>query len=215
MSPVPRRLRKVGDALAIPQLGGILCLLQGLGFIFTAMDPVWRDRLALYPDAVLAGEVWRCVTFLSLPLAQSPIWILFALWFLYFVARTLEDHWGSAKFTLYVLASWLSVVTYSLAFDVPVVEATRFEAALFLAAAASFPRMEITLFFVVPVRLGWLGWFTGALLAWDFFNAGWGTRGYLIASLAAFFAFFARGWVTDVKSRIRRARYRAQLRDRG
>ena len=88
MSQTPKWLdhleRKLGW-IAIPHLAWIFIALQIMGFMMISSDPYWVERLALIPSLVYAGEYWRVVTFLSLPLSMSPIWMFFVLWFLYFI----------------------------------------------------------------------------------------------------------------------------------
>src|SRR3990167_3727038 len=74
-----RRLRWI----AIPNIASFLVGLQGIGLVLVLADPRWWSQLALVPQLVLEGEVWRLLTFLALPLSSSPLWMLFVLWFLF------------------------------------------------------------------------------------------------------------------------------------
>jgi hypothetical protein len=49
------------------------------------------DRLSLIPEKVLAGEVWRLVTYLAVPPPISIIFVLF-FWYLFFPDR--HVFWG-------------------------------------------------------------------------------------------------------------------------
>ena len=60
-------------------------------------DPVRLTRLALVPELVSVGEYWRLITFLALPVSMSLIWVIFALWFLYFILNAIENEWGAFK----------------------------------------------------------------------------------------------------------------------
>src|SRR4051812_17459309 len=118
--------------LAIPNISILLVTLQALGSFFVLTDPIWIDRFALVPELVAAGEYWRLVTFLALPLSLSPIWVLFTLWFLYFVVNAIESNWGAFKTTFYVLLSMILMIAFSFAFSYPITQISGFESTLFL-----------------------------------------------------------------------------------
>src|SRR6478672_8738163 len=96
-----RGLERRFQWIAIPNIAIIFVTLQALGSLMVMSNPIWLTRLALTPDLVRAGEYWRLVTFLALPLSLSPIWVLFALWFIYFILNMIENEWGAFKTTLY------------------------------------------------------------------------------------------------------------------
>ena len=70
-------------------------------------------------ELVLQGELWRLVTWMFLPTNGSLFWIFISLSFYYFIGTSIEEYWGTAKFTLYYLSgmlfSVLSTVILSLA----------------------------------------------------------------------------------------------------
>ncbi len=198
--------------LAIPNIAILFVTLQALGFFFVASNPAWVDQLALYPSQVFAGEYWRLVTFLALPLSMSPIWVLFVLWFLYFIINTIENEWGAFKTTLYVLISILVTIAYSLGTGYPVANVSYFEATLFLAAAALYPEMEVRLFLILPVKMKWLAWLTLALVCIQLLMSGWMERFYILAIFSNYLIFFGPAVLYRVKNAIRKARFKQNLR---
>ncbi|MBI2361045.1 MAG: hypothetical protein HYV04_19435 [Deltaproteobacteria bacterium] len=57
--------------LAIPNIAGFLVGLQVIGFALVFSDArCWR-HLALIPELVFQGELWRLITFLALPLSLN------------------------------------------------------------------------------------------------------------------------------------------------
>ncbi|MCC7440702.1 MAG: rhomboid family intramembrane serine protease [Bdellovibrionales bacterium] len=176
--------------IAIPQIAILLVTLQALGFLMVASNPAWLLQLTLDPMAVMAGEPWRLVTFLSLPLTRSPFWLIFVLWFLYFVTNTLEKEWGSFRATLYVLVSVLVTIAYSFAADHPVFDVSHFQSSLFLAAAALYPEFEVSLFMVIPVKMKWLAVLAVVFLAVEAYGASWGERGLMVATFSNYLLFF-------------------------
>jgi len=124
--------------IAVPNLAVILVTLQALGFLMVMSDPIWIGRLALVPELVLAGEYWRLVTFLALPLSTSPLWVIFTLWFLYFVVNMIENEWGAFKTTFYVLISICLMIAFSFVFQYPITQIAGFESTL------CFPRWKFS-----------------------------------------------------------------------
>jgi membrane associated rhomboid family serine protease len=190
--------------LAIPNLAVILVTLQALGTLFVWMNPMWMGRLALIPELVMSGEYWRLVTFLSLPLSLSPIWVIFSLWFLYFVVDLIENEWGAFKTTLYVLVSIILMIAFSFVFHYPITSISGFESTLFLASAALFPDMQISLFLIVPIKMKWLAWLTMALVAWQFIGGDWMDRIYLFAIYSNYLLFFGPSVLDRLKHTYRK-----------
>lgn len=177
-------------AIGIPKIAILFVTLQALGFLMVTSNPYWVERLALLPAAVTQdGEYWRLVTFLSLPLSLSPIWVLLALWFLYSIINTLEEVWGDFRTTFYILVSLIITITYSLTLNYPVTDIRNFEYTIFLAAAALFPEQQILLL-VFPVKMRWLAWFIVALVLFEFARGSWIDRGFLLAIFSNFLLFF-------------------------
>ncbi|OFZ73002.1 MAG: hypothetical protein A3K03_08655 [Bdellovibrionales bacterium RIFOXYD1_FULL_44_7] len=198
--------------LAIPNIAILLVTLQALGFLMLMMDPTWLERLALFPQAVFAGEYWRLITFLALPLSLSPVWMIFILWFLYFIVNSIEQLWGAFQTTFYVLLSVFLTIGFSLVTGYPITSIADFESTLFLAAATLFPEFEIRLFFVLPVKMKWLGVLTLVFLVIRFIGATWLGKLYLLAIYFNYMLFFGPALLTRAKDFIRRERYKRKLR---
>ena len=203
--------RRLGR-LAVPNIATFIVGLQFIGFVLVVSDPDWRWRLALIPESVLQGEIWRLITFLALPISLSPFWLLFVLWFLYFIVDGIENAWGAFRTTFYILISVLLTICFSLVFMVPITYVGDLESTLFLAAAALNPEYQILLFLVLPVKIAWLAWLTGAFVLWRFFTGSWVDRLYLLAIYSNYLLFFAPYLYWRVKQRYRRWQFKRQLR---
>jgi hypothetical protein len=208
-----KRLERLLGWIAIPHLAVILISLQVMGFFSVSTSPAWIGILALIPEAVLAGEVWRVVTFLALPLTYSPLWLFFTLCFLYFVVNTLEQEWGAFRTTFYVLVSTVVTVLYSLIFSYSVLDVRHFEASLFLAAAALFPNYQVTLFFAIPVKLKILAMITGGFILLELFRGEWSDRLYLLAIYSNFLLFFGPAAISALLQAKRRRDYHKRMRE--
>ena len=138
--------RRIGW-LAIPNIALVFVAFQICGFFFVfARGPEGFGELALVPELVGRGEVWRLVSFVAIPLAMSPLFFAVTLWFEYFILNSIEAEWGAFKTTFYVLTSVLLTIIFSFLFDYPVTRITDFTSTLFLAAML-FPDFEIQMYF--------------------------------------------------------------------
>lgn len=198
--------------LAIPNIAGFLVGLQVIGFALVFSDPRWWWRLALIPELVFQGELWRLITFLALPLSLSPVWMIFVLWFLYFIVDGIENSWGAFKTTFYVLIAITLTIGFSLLFRVPITYVGDLESTLFLAAAAIAPEQQILLFFFLPVKFVWLAWLTAGYVGWRFVTGSWLERLYLLAIYANYLIFFGPYHYGQLKQRYRRWAFRRHSR---
>jgi hypothetical protein len=215
MAQSPRwlnRLERVFGWIAIPHIAVIFVTLQALGFLMLSADPIWLTRLALVPEMVSAGEYWRLVTFLALPVNMSLIWVIFSLWFLYFILNMIESEWGAFKTTLYVLVSILVTIGFSFVFDFPITNVSDFQSTLFLAAASLFPEYEVRLYFAIPVKMKWMAWLSIAFLLYKFFNSGSIGKLYLLAIYSNYLVFFGPAMLGQVKQWVRRENFKRKMR---
>ena len=83
-------------------------------WLLTLMDRTGTVRyfLALNPQMVLRGQIWRLVTFVLIP-DTGGIWGLLFLYFYYFIGTSMEREWGQAKFNMYFLAGMVFTILYA------------------------------------------------------------------------------------------------------
>src|SRR2546430_4458916 len=169
--------------------------LSGLVYALSYASPGALEMLVLDPDAVARGEVWRLVTFLFLPWggggrgAFGPIFTLIALMFLYTVGSSLEAEWGNFKFDVYYLVGVVATIVAALLFG-PVTNEF-LNLSLLLAFATVFPNYEILLFFILPVKMKWLGLASSAWLLYEFATRGPNIRAGIVAALLNLLLFSA------------------------
>ena len=128
-------------------------------------NPDYPAFLALDPEAVRRGEVWRLLTYVLMPPAGMEVLTsAIALYFLWRVGEGLEAAWGAFRLTVYYVLG--AAATALVAFGLLGTPATPFylDCSVFLAFATVFPDSVILLFFVIPVRMKWLGWFLAGVL---------------------------------------------------
>ena len=146
--------------------------------------------LTLDRAAVLRGEVWRLVTFIFMPPTDSPLWLLLSLYFFYFIGSSLENEWGSTRFTIYYIFGVAGAIIAAMI--VGYGHNMYLNMSLFLAFAQLFPDHQIMLFFVIPVKVKYLAYVDWAMLALLFLLGGWSVKASVLASVANFFLFFGK-----------------------
>ncbi len=198
--------------LGVPNLATFFVALQALGFLLVQTDPGGFERMVLFPDKVLQGELWRLISFLAIPLAQSLIWMVFSLLFSYFILNSIEAEWGEFKTTFYVLVSLVFTVIFSFVFGYPITQVSDFFSTLFLAAAALFPNYEIRIYFIFPVKMKVLGWLALGFLLVRILQGAWIDRLFLAAIYANYFLFFGPTLLYRIRDWKRRRDYRAKFR---
>ena len=206
------RLERHLPGLGIPNLAIYLVGAQAIGFLLALYDPMHVVQLlALIPELVLRGELWRLVSFLAVPLFPSLFWTIFGLYFLYFILNGIEEEWGEFRTTLYVLVAVILSIAFSFAFNVPIRSAKELTSTFFFAAATIAPEYQILLFFVLPVKLKWLAWLSAAFIAWELIAGAWLDRLYLLTMYANYLLFFGPYFVGRLKAFYRREKFKRDL----
>lgn len=168
-------------------------------FLLEIINPGLEANLMLIPEAVMAGQVWRLITFILIPPATSAFWILFTLYFYFIIGMGLEQAWGSFKFNIYYLVGMIATIIVSLVGGSPAT-GVFINLTLFLAFASIYPNHEVLLFFILPVKVKYLGILNAVLLAQQFIMGGVGIKLMILASLANYFIFFGKDFIELFKT---------------
>ena len=195
----------------IPNLALYLCGAQACGFLLLLANPGAILLLILDPSLVLKGEAWRLITFLAVPQTLSALWMVLALYFLYFIVNIIEEEWGEFRTTLYVLVAVLLTIAFSFTFQVRIYSTVELGSTLFLAAATIAPEMQILLFFVLPVKMKWLAWLSVAGIVFFLIFGTMLSRLYLVAMYANYLLFFGPYFAGRLKAFYRRKKFRQEV----
>jgi membrane associated rhomboid family serine protease len=208
------RLERRFGFLGIPGLLRIVVAFTALVYLLTYVNPDFVGLLDLDPTRVRQGEIWRLVTYIFLPRVSHPLWVLLALWFLWYIGQGLERAWGAFRLTLYFLLGMIGTTIAALKFQAHFSN-SMLMASLFFAFAWFYPDEVIYVFFILPVKIKWLAWVSAAFLLVGFVVQ---SNSYRIALLAAFmnyFLFFGPELFHRARHRrevsVRRRRYESQL----
>lgn len=182
--------RKFGK-YAIPNL---TVLLIG-GFIVGYIIEIWNaealELIAMDPAKIMQGQIYRLITWVIIPPWGYSILMIITLMFYFSIGRTLEHTWGDFRYTLYILSGILftdigMMLTYfvmkllgqadllALYYDYGLYGATTYYLcmSMFLAYAFLFPDLQVLLYFIIPVKVKWLGYLDIAYLIFTALQCG-------------------------------------------
>ena len=171
----------------IPNLMLYIVVANVIIWLFSLMDTTSTliPLLSFSPWHILRGQVWRLISFVLVPHTTGFL-ALIAFYFYYFIGSTIERHWGTGKFTIYFLSGVLLTVIYG--FILYLILGANLESAyketlsyyigayvnayyiylsMFFTFATLYPDMQVLLFFILPIKMKWLGILDAALFLYD------------------------------------------------
>lgn len=200
--------RKFGR-YAIPNLTKYIILCYVIGYVLYFLQnvtsvPVFA-YLVLSPMHVLHGQIWRLISWVLIPPSGLNLFTIIMLMFYYSLGTALEKTWGDFRYNVYIFSGILfTIIGAFLLYFIGGPEMSLYGAAsistyyinlsIFLAFAASYPNMQVLLYFVIPVKIKWMAYLDIAYLAYAFVSASgysaWPVRMTILASLLNFIIFF-------------------------
>ena len=149
-------------------------------FVLTQTNAISPEKVTLYGSPIIKNnEIWRLFTFIFIPNAKDILDLFFIIYLQWIFGNELESALGSLKLTLYFLSTYF--VTIILAFVFPnVAIANSFYLNTFLAFAFLFPNYVLLLFFIIPVKVKWLGIFTCLFGLYKFVESGFAVEHFLM-----------------------------------
>lgn len=173
--------RKFGR-YAIRGLMKYIMILYALGFVILLIDKDFYGVWLRYDvDKVfLQGQVWRLFTFLIQPIDSESVFItLINMYLFYFIGTMLEMRWGSFRFNLFYFSGALfhilsATIVYFIVRSVigfgitPVIGLDYINLAMLFAFATEFGDVEFLLFFMIPLKVKYLGFFYAGLYGYQF-----------------------------------------------
>jgi membrane associated rhomboid family serine protease len=174
----------------------ILLFLNIAFFLLEHQDPEKYARLfRLDWDAVMAGEVWRIVTWQFTAAGtgwMEALALFITLLVLYMMGTAIEEEWGTRHFvTLFALstlgsagmAAWLGITLFNTYFV--------YYTLLFVYATA-FPQQTLYLFGVIPVRVRLIALVSFAALLYGVFMGGEANLAALAGAMLAYFYYLTQ-----------------------
>lgn len=199
--------------LAIGNLPVYVVSAQAILYLWIMMNPGQEGLLTMEPAAVLAGDWWRILTFLFLVPFQHPLWTALFLYFQFLCGQSLESEWGSFRLTMFYVTGAIGCIVAAFIAGYDLSAAFYLNETIFLAFAALYPEFSILLFFVIPVKIKWLAWFTWARIIFGIIGAPGILKVAILISLSNYFLFFSKSHIDALRATIRRINYRRQTKD--
>lgn len=220
MSLLSRMESKFGR-FAVPNLTVILIIGQVFLYVAREFAPGQADgdvlqRIRLIPAAVLAGEVWRLVTFLFDPPITNVFFAFFFWYMFYFMGTALEASWGTFRYNAFLFAGYIAcLIGAGIACFAPGGAAMPASngflyGTVFLAFARLYPDFVLYIMFILPVKIKWLAILQWIMYGLAFLSGDWMMKGMIVASVANYFLFFGRDIWQGMKSSHRRMQYQAR-----
>ena len=205
--------RKFGK-YAVSQL--MLFIVIGMGIVyvfdyFLSVKPentVSITQLLYFDlDEIKHGQVWRAISFLLLPpLAGNVIFVAFELYFLWLYGESLESQWGCFKFNVFYLIGVIATIITGLLTGYAV--NAYLNLSLFLAFAIVFPDYVVNIFFIIPVKVKWLGMLVGVGMVWNFITGTWQVKFLILIAFANIILFFGKDFFSRIYYFFRRYYYK-------
>ena len=210
MNKLLDKMQKKFGKYAVPHLSAVIVGCYAVGYILRLINPNIIAYMYLDPYMILRGQVWRLITWLVIPPTATSIFTIIMLIFYFSIGRSLERAWGDFRYNVYIFGGILitivsAFVMYFIFMKVNPLIAIQMGPAfstyyicmsIFLAFAATFPNAVVLLYFVIPLKVKWLGLLYAAFLGYDAYKfvrviaagaaVGWV---YLIAMLVSFVNF--------------------------
>lgn len=228
------RLERRFGRWAVPNLTGLIIAGQAAVLLVTlvrgnAAPAALIQKISLDPSAIYQGEVWRLATFPFQPPVSALLFALLAWMVFYLFGNSLEQTWGAFRYNVYLLIAYVANVAAAFAVDalwgiggvlggqsVTVIAAGMGANAVlyggvFFAFARLFPDMVINLFFVLPIRIRWLGLLGWVSVAYGLLAGSGPQRVFLLAMVANYLLFFGREHVLTWKHGQRRRKFESQV----
>ncbi|MGN0353673.1 MAG: hypothetical protein ACI4EI_01200 [Muricoprocola sp.] len=190
--------RKFGR-YAVRNLSAYIIALYVAGYLMEIFAPGILNYLTLEPYYILRGQVWRLVTWIIVPPSSLDIFTVIMLFFYYSVGKNLEQTWGAFRYNVYIFSGVLVMTIGSFALYLllggNVMFGTLFTTyhinmSIFLAFATTYPDVRVLLYFIIPIKVKWLGIFYAVVLGLNFLSANWVGKLVLVLSLFNFIVYF-------------------------
>lgn len=158
---------------------GLIRYVVGLNilvYILTKFNSDYFFALALWPQKILQGQVWRLVTYIFIPQFGSgimPEWFNAAMYmlFLWWVGNGLEHALGSFRMNLYYFTGMIGVTiaafmeSYLFGGFGGGFAAAMLNTSLLFAFAQYYPDEVIFIMYILPAKVKWIAWIAAASVA--------------------------------------------------
>lgn len=172
-----------------------------LGLVLAYVNPTALSLLTLEPYMIFNhGQIWRLISWVIVPSETNLFFALIMMFFYFQLGTTLERHWGTFRFNVYIFGGlFLTVIGAIVLYFAMGQPAASFgwyfstyyvNLSIFLAFALCFPDTRVLLMFVIPIKMKWLAIVYIFLAAYSAVMSNAAGRVAIMMSLLNFLIFF-------------------------
>jgi len=185
---------------AIPGLVRVIVSFNVLIFILRYINPNFIEAIDLQPAKVMQGEVWRLVSYIFIPPAISPIFMIFFVMFYWMLNDGLEEAWGAFRLNVFFLLGMIGTTVAAFMFGGATTNAFLNLSILF-AFATLYPEFEILFMLILPLKMKWVGAISAFFIIISFLSGPLYYKAAILVSFANYFLFFGPTLVRNLKHR--------------
>ncbi len=215
LSRFSNKLRKY----AIPNLTLWLIAGYVIGYMISMVNSSFLYWLSLDPYKILHGQVWRLFTWVIIPpnmLGSDPLGLFFVLLMLfccYSIGNILERTWGTVKYNIFIFTGILLAVVCAFVYLGILFVSNDFDAlvalenanmavdwfafstyyiniSIYIVFAMTYPNDIVRLYFILPVKMKWLGILDTVYLIYIFLKGYLPEKAAVIAALINCLIFY-------------------------
>ena len=137
----------------IPNLMRYIAIGSGIVWALSLVNAEAASFMMFSAERVLAGEVWRLLTFFFMPRGFGFLAIV-GIFLFYWIGTTLEQYWGTGQFSIFFFSGYLLTIFFGfvmwLAFGVDLTLTPFYlYLSMFFAFATFFPNSEVNFYFLI------------------------------------------------------------------
>ena len=197
---------------AVRNLNVYLAAIYLVGLVIMTLDPMYYyNNLSLNIAKILSGQIWRIITFIFYPplISYYMFLSLLSIYIYYSLSRSLLMIWSDFKFQMYIICGMLGhflggLLIYLITGQNVVLTPDYLTFSIFIAFALSFPNSVFLLFFIIPIKAKYLGYFELAVYLFYFVVGGLNTKIAIACSLINVFIFLYVTYKFDIMNFFRR-----------
>ena len=197
---------------AVRNLNVYLAAIYLVGLVIMTLDPMYYyNNLSLNIAKILSGQIWRIITFIFYPplISYYMFLSLLSIYIYYSLSRSLLMIWSDFKFQMYIICGMLGhflggLLIYLITGQNVVLTPDYLTFSIFIAFALSFPNSVFLLFFIIPIKAKYLGYFELAVYLFYFVVGSLNTKIAIACSLINVFIFLYVTYKFDIMNFFRR-----------